>query len=101
VSGLYKITGGTLPFDKVSGSGTITGTYDSNTFTLTFSKITGVVDLGGGIGSGGGIGGGGVPGLGATPELDSLVLFGSGATGLVGYALMRARARAKRSVASN
>jgi hypothetical protein len=28
-----------------------------------------------------------------TPELDSLVLFGSGAAGLAGYGLMRIRAR--------
>jgi hypothetical protein len=35
--------------------------------------------------------GGGV--FAATPELDSLVLFGSGAAGLAGYALMRFRGR--------
>jgi hypothetical protein len=32
------------------------------------------------------------PNLSATPELDSLVLFGSGAVGLVGYGLTRLRA---------
>jgi hypothetical protein len=31
----------------------------------------------------------------ATPELDSLVLFGTGAAGVVGYALLRQRARRK------
>jgi hypothetical protein len=45
----------------------------------------------------GGIGGGctGVcpPSPGATPELDSLLLFGSGLSGLGGYAIMRLRAR--------
>lgn len=39
-------------------------------------------------------GGGGI--YAATPELDSLVLFGSGATGLAGYALLRLRARRRR-----
>ena len=29
----------------------------------------------------------------ATPELDSLALFGTGAAGMAGYALMRIRAR--------
>jgi hypothetical protein len=32
------------------------------------------------------------PALVATPELDSLALFGVGATGLLGYALLRVRA---------
>ena len=49
----------------------------------------------GGNGNGGnGNGGNGndLPGLSATPELDSLALFGAGAAGMVGYALMRLRA---------
>jgi hypothetical protein len=33
------------------------------------------------------------PGMGATPELDSLLLFGSGLSGLGGYALARFRAK--------
>jgi hypothetical protein len=40
-----------------------------------------------------GSGGGGGPNPGATPELDSVVLFGSGLSGLAAYALMRLRAR--------
>jgi hypothetical protein len=32
------------------------------------------------------------PAVSATPELDSLALFGAGAAGMVGYALMRLRA---------
>jgi len=32
----------------------------------------------------------------ATPELDSLVLFGAGAAGMVGYGLMRLRAARRR-----
>ncbi len=33
------------------------------------------------------------PSVAATPELDSLALFGTGAAGMVGYVLMRVRAR--------
>lgn len=40
-----------------------------------------------------GNGGNSPPALSATPELDSLVLFGSGAVAIAGYALMRVRAR--------
>ena len=48
---------------------------------------------GNGNGSSNGNGGGNnLPGLSATPELDSLALFGAGAAGMVGYALMRLRA---------
>ena len=36
------------------------------------------------------------PALNATPELDSLALFGTGAAGMVGYALMRLRAGRRR-----
>ena len=48
-----------------------------------------------GVGSGGGggdTGGGGVDAA-ATPELDSLLLFGSGLSGLAGYATLRLRSR--------
>jgi hypothetical protein len=38
-------------------------------------------------------GAGGGPNPSATPELESLVLFSSGASGLAGYALLRVRAR--------
>jgi hypothetical protein len=99
LSGTYKITGGTVPFDQVSGNGTITGTYNSYSATLIFSNISGVINLGGG--GSGGVGGGGGPGLGATPELDSLLLFGGGALGLAGYAITRARARGKRPSVSD
>ncbi len=34
--------------------------------------------------------------LAATPELGSLALFGTGAAGMAGYVLMRARARRRR-----
>jgi hypothetical protein len=39
----------------------------------------------------------GIGGIYATPELDSIALFGSGAAGLAGYALMRARAARRRT----
>lgn len=39
---------------------------------------------------------GGPPGVGATPELDSLLLFGSGLSGLAGYSILRLRARRRR-----
>jgi hypothetical protein len=44
-------------------------------------------------GGGGGGGGGGFPPPSATPELDSLMLFGIGLSGLGGYAVNRYRAR--------
>ena len=49
---------------------------------------------GNGNGNGGNGNGNGInpPVLSATPELDSLMLFGAGAAGLAGYALMRRRA---------
>jgi len=60
---------------------------------LDYGSGTGTYDLGSGpqtyqypVGGFGGI-------FAATPELDSLALFGSGALGLVGYGLMRMRAR--------
>jgi hypothetical protein len=65
-------------------------------FALTASSTAAAP---GGQGNGGGRGGtngnGGnsnPPSVAATPELDSLMLFGSGALGMVGYALMRRRA---------
>ena len=36
------------------------------------------------------------PSVGATPELGSLMLFGTGAAGMAGYALMQLRARRRR-----
>jgi hypothetical protein len=39
---------------------------------------------------------GGPPGVGATPELDSLILFGTGLSGLAGYSMLRLRARRRR-----
>jgi hypothetical protein len=36
------------------------------------------------------------PSLATTPELDSLALFGTGAAGMAGYALMRLNARRRR-----
>jgi len=50
---------------------------------------------GNGNGNGGSNGNGGrnnPPSIAATPELDSLALFGAGAIGMAGYALMRLRA---------
>jgi hypothetical protein len=54
---------------------------------------------GNGNGNGGNNGTGGnnnPPSFAATPELDSLALFGTGAAGLAGYALMRLRAARRR-----
>ena len=52
---------------------------------------------GNGNGNGGSNGNGGnSPVLNATPELDSLALFGAGAAGMVGYALLRLRAVRRR-----
>jgi hypothetical protein len=53
---------------------------ESNVATVTIDVVAGAVDPGG-------------PGAGATPELDSLVLFGTGLSGLAGYAISRLRAR--------
>ena len=49
-------------------------------------------NLGGGNPVGGNPGGGGAVDPAATPELGSLILFGSGAAGLAGYAWTRRRA---------
>jgi hypothetical protein len=49
--------------------------------------------IGGGVGGTGGVGVGGGPNPASTPELGSLVLFGTGAAGIAGYALTRWRAR--------
>jgi len=49
-----------------------------------------------GNGAGGTGGGGGGPNPGETPELDSLLLFGSGLSGLIGYATLRVRRRRQR-----
>jgi len=49
-----------------------------------------------GDGGGGTGGGGGGPNPGETPELDSLLLFGSGLSGLIGYATLRVRRRRQR-----
>jgi hypothetical protein len=66
----------------------VNGNVDSNLATVTIT----VLASGGG---GGGDGGGGVP-PDATPELDSLLLFGSGLSGLAGYGLLRLRTRKRR-----
>jgi Domain of unknown function DUF11 len=60
--------------------------------TNNSSTAATVILSGTGSGGGGGGGGGGVP-PGATPELDSLLLFGSGLSGLAGYAALRLRTR--------
>ena len=51
---------------------------------------------GNGNGHGSGSGGTNPPTVSATPELDSLVLFGTGAATIMGYALTRVRARRDR-----
>ena len=61
---------------------------DPNPANNSFVSQTLITGPGGGAGDG--VGG---PGPQATPELDSLVLFGSGLSGLGGYVLMRIRAR--------
>jgi hypothetical protein len=63
-----------MQLDKARG----TATDASGAMTLTY-KVGGFGDV-----------------IAATPELDSLVLFGTGAAGLAGYALMRMRARGRR-----
>ena len=47
-------------------------------------------------GNGNGNGNSNPPSVAATPELDSLVLFGTGAAGIASYALLRVRARRNR-----
>jgi hypothetical protein len=64
----------------------VNGPLDSNLATVTIT----VIPAGGGGDPGGG---GGPPSPGATPELDSLLLFASGLSGVAGYALLRRRAR--------
>jgi hypothetical protein len=64
-------------FNQAPGGGT------SNTMIFTITA---------GIGDGN-TGGGGTPDPSATPEMDSLLLFGGGLSGLGGYALMRIRSR--------
>jgi uncharacterized repeat protein (TIGR01451 family) len=56
-----------------------------------------LVTTGTGTGGGGGGGGGGGPNPSDTPELDSLLLFGSGLSGLAGYAALRLRTRRRRT----
>jgi hypothetical protein len=74
------------PYAGFSGSDSFTykatgSQRESNVATVTIDVVAGVVDPGDP----------GVPG--ATPELDSLVLFGTGLSGLAGYAISRLRAR--------
>ena len=51
---------------------------------------------GNGSTNGNGNGNSNPPSVAATPELDSLVLFGTGAAGIASYALLRVRARRNR-----
>ena len=70
-------------------------------FSLAIMTTSAALAAPGGNGNGNGNGGtngngGNPPAVSATPELDSLVLFGTGAAGFAGYALMRVRARRDR-----
>lgn len=69
------------------GSADIDPNSTNNSATAT---TTVPITPGGGVG---GDGGGGGINPGQTPELDSLLLFGSGLSGLAGYALLRRRSR--------
>jgi hypothetical protein len=60
---------------------------------LTAGSAIAHADQGGnGRGNEGNGNGNGGPEISATPELDSIALFGTGAAGMAGYALMRLRA---------
>ena len=77
------------PLNGFNGSDSFTyrasnGSQDSNTATVTI-KVASLND--GGTG--------GSPSPGATPELDSLVLFGTGLSGLTSYLWRRQRSRQK------
>jgi hypothetical protein len=80
-SATFKISGGTGLFANANGSGGVTYS-DPSTFNFNdttgnfFNRQTG-------------------PNLGTTPELDSLLLFGTGALGMAGYGLTRLRAGRK------
>ncbi len=66
-------------------------------FSLAILTTNAALAAPGGNGNGNGKGGTNPPAVSATPELDSLVLFGTGAVGMVGYALTRVRARRDRN----
>jgi hypothetical protein len=66
-------------------------TPDANLTNNTATVCSSVRVSGGCSGDGGGDDGGGLPNPRATPELDSLVLFGTGAAGLASYLRMRVR----------
>jgi len=66
-------------------------TQQNNSFLCFWLPWLPSCGTGGGGTGGGGTGGG--PSLAATPELDSLLLFGFGLSGLGGYAVSRYRAR--------
>jgi hypothetical protein len=84
---------GTINFTAVSGTGFFKNASGSGTATYVAPYSVVFTDTGGSFFSP--LGGGG---LANTPELDSILLFGSGALGLAGYAFMRARAaRGRRS----
>jgi hypothetical protein len=78
------------------------GGYQS--FAVRDTEQTGGGTGGGGTG-GGGTGGGGTggstpPSATATPEMESLILFGAGFSGIASYAVLRVRARRSRSLES-
>ena len=95
----------TCPTARIAGFGVNIGSNNPS-----YAVETDLVDFDGTVydfeldASGGGDDGGGTgctvdctpPPPGATPELDSLLLFGSGLSGLGGYAIMRLRARRRK-----
>jgi hypothetical protein len=83
----------TINFTAVSGTGYFKNASGGGTATYVAPASVIFTDTGGSFFAP--LGGGG---LANTPELDSVLLFGSGALGLAGYALMRSRAaRGRRS----
>src|SRR5947209_5426040 len=75
----FSVKSGTGFFARATGGGSVRYSEPA-TFNFVDSAPGGSF-----LGTGGG------PPLGATPELDSVFLFGSGALGLAGYLLIRAR----------
>jgi uncharacterized repeat protein (TIGR01451 family) len=94
---LVHVAGDLPDCTVLSNTAAVTGGADQIDPTTGNNQSTtaAVVNSGAGTcGGSGGDGGGGNPG--ATPELDSLLLFAAGLSGLAGYAATRRRARGRR-----